>query len=97
VFTYVTLYRYTQQGMQNIKDSPKRIEEARKALEKAGAKLHAIYLTNGQYDLVAISEWPNEEAAMTFLLAQGAAGNVRSETMRAFDEVAFKKMVAAIP
>ena len=66
-------------------------------MEKAGAKLKAIYLTTGQYDLVAISEWPNEESAMTFLLAQGAAGNVTTETLRAFDEVAFKKIVAAIP
>ena len=97
MFTYVTLYRYTSQGIRSVKDSPNRVEQARQTLEKAGAKLKAIYLTTGQYDLVAISEWPSEELAMTFLLAQGAAGNVTTETLRAFDEAAFKKIVAAIP
>ena len=96
MFTYITLYRYTQQGIRTIKDSPNRIEQARQALEKAGAKLKAVYLTTGRYDLVAISEWPSEESAMAFLLAQGAAGNVTSETLRAFDEAAFKKIVTAI-
>ena len=97
MFTYVTLYRYTSQGVRSIKDSPNRVEQARQTLEKAGAKLKAVYLTTGRYDLVAISEWPTEESAMTFLLAQGAAGNVTTETLRAFDEAAFKKIVAAIP
>jgi uncharacterized protein with GYD domain len=97
MFTYVTLYRYTTQGIRSIKESPKRVEQARQALEKAGAKLKAIYLTAGRYDLVAITEWPSEEAAMTFLLAQGSAGNVTTETLRAFDEPVFKKIVAAIP
>jgi uncharacterized protein with GYD domain len=97
VFTYITLYRYTAQGIRSIKESPKRVDQARQAMEKAGAKLKAVYLTAGRYDLVAISEWPTEEAAMTFLLAQGAAGNVTSETLRAFDESSFKKLVAAVP
>jgi len=97
MFTYVTLYRFTQQGIRDIKGSPGRIDKARQALEAAGGKLKAIYLTTGRYDLVAISEWSSEEAAMTFLLAQGSAGNVSSETLRAFDEATFKKLVAALP
>jgi len=97
MFTYITLYRYTQQGLRTIKESPKRIEEARKRLEKAGAKLKAVYVTTGRYDLVAISEWPNEEAAMAFILAQGAAGNVTCETLRGFDEASFKSIVASMP
>ena len=95
--TYVTLYRYTQQGIQNIKQSPRRIEEARRALEKAGAKLKAIYLTMGRYDLVAISEWPDEESAAAFLLGQGSQGNVTTESLKAFGEEEFKKIVAKIP
>lgn len=97
MFTYITLYRYTTQGIRTIKDSPKRAEQARQAMEKAGGKLKALYLTAGRYDLIAISEWPSEEAAMTFLLAHASAGNVTTETLRAFDEAAFKKIVAAIP
>ena len=95
--TYVTLYRYTQQGIRNIKESPARVEQARKAIENAGGKFKAIYLTMGRYDLVAVSEWPTDEAAASFLLSLGGAGNVTSETLRAFDENEFKKIVAAIP
>lgn len=97
MLTYVTLYKYTDQGIRNIKESPSRVDQARKAVEKAGGKLKSIHLTMGQYDLVAISEWPNEEAAAAFQLATGALGNVTSETLRAFDEGEFKKIVAAIP
>ena len=95
--TYVTLYRYTQQGIRNIKESPARVEQARKAIANAGGKFKAIYLTMGWYDLVAVSEWPTDEAAASFLLSLGGAGNVTSETLRAFDENEFKKIVAAIP
>lgn len=97
MLTYVTLYRYTQQGIRNIKESPSRVEQSRKAIEKAGGKLKAIYLTMGQYDVVAVSEWQNEETAAAFQLGLGALGNVTSETLRAFDEGEFKKIVAAIP
>jgi len=97
MFTYITLYRYTPQGIRSVKESPKPVEQARQALEKAGAKLKAVYLTTGRYDLIAISEWPSEESAMTFVLAQGAAGNITTGTLRPFDESAFKKIVAAIP
>jgi uncharacterized protein with GYD domain len=95
--TYITLYRYTAQGARTIKESPGRVEEARQAMEKAGAKLKAIYLTMGRYDLVAISEWPDEEKAMAFLLGQVAVGNVASETLKAFDMDAFKKMIGGLP
>ena len=95
--TYITLYRYTPQGIKNIKGSPGRIEEAKEAVAKAGGKLKSVYVTMGQYDLVAISEWPSEEDAAAFLLAQGSQGNVSSETMRAFTEAEFQKVVAKIP
>ena len=95
--TYVTLYKYTDQGIRNIKESPSRVEQARKGIEKAGGKLVSIYLTMGQYDLVAVTQWSSEEAAAAFQLGIGAMGNVSSETLRAFDEGEFKKIVAAIP
>jgi len=97
MLTYVTLYKYTDQGIRKIKESPSRVEQSRKAVEKAGGKLKALYLTMGQYDIVAISEWQSEEAAAAFQLGLGAAGNVTSETLRAFDEGEMKKIVAAIP
>ena len=56
---YVTLVRYTPQGMAKSKDSPTRLDTARKAAEKAGGKIHA-YLTRGHYDAVFVSEFPDD-------------------------------------
>lgn len=92
--TYVTLYRFTQQGITNIKDSPARIEAARNAAQQAGGKVKAVYVTMGRFDLVAIAEWPSDEAGAAFLLKQGAEGNVTTETLRAFTEDEFKNIAA---
>jgi uncharacterized protein with GYD domain len=94
--TYISMLRYTQQGISAIKNAPARIDAAKEAYRKAGGELKAIYLTFGQYDLVAIAEMPNDEAVARMALAQGALGNVRSETMRAFTETEFKKIAGTV-
>jgi len=94
--TYISLLRYTQQGISAIKNSPARIDAAKDAYRKAGGELKAIYLTLGQYDLVAIAEMPNDEAVARMALAFGAQGNIRSETMRAFSEADFRKIVGTL-
>jgi uncharacterized protein with GYD domain len=94
--TYISMLRYTQQGISAIKNAPARIDAAKEAYRKAGGELKAIYLTLGQYDLVAIAEMPNDEAVARMALAQGALGNVRSETMRAFTETEFKKLAGTV-
>ena len=73
---FVTLIRYTQQGVAKIKESPARLDAAKKAAEKAGGKIHAWYLTMGKYDAVIISEFPNDEASAKFMLATGALGTL---------------------
>jgi uncharacterized protein with GYD domain len=83
---YVVLYKFTEQGAKDIKDTVQRAREARRANEQRGFKTHGLYWTQGQYDLVAIVEAPNEEAMMAGLLNIQGAGNVRSETLRAFTE-----------
>jgi uncharacterized protein with GYD domain len=95
--TYVTLYRYTQQGVQSIKESPDRIAAAREAARSMGVDLKAIYLTMGQYDLVAVAEAPDDETVAKFGLALGSLGNVRTETLRAFTEDEFRSLVADLP
>ena len=94
---YVTLIRYTEQGIKTFKDLPSRLEETRKAGEGAGAKLVAFYLTMGQYDAVVVSEAPDDETVATLALAAGGRGNVRTETLRAFTEDEAKKLAAAVP
>ena len=61
--TYIALLNWTDQGVKNVKDSVKRTEQARAAIEKAGGKLTSSYWTQGQYDLVAITEYPDDETA----------------------------------
>jgi uncharacterized protein with GYD domain len=95
--TYFILGNYTQQGVDKIKESPARIESARKAIEAAGGKLLSWHLTMGRYDFVVITESPDAKTAASVLLAVGAQGNMRSETMRAFTEEEFKEIVAALP
>jgi len=93
---YVTLIRYTQQGIANIKQSPARLDAAKKAAENAGGKLHAWYLTMGRYDAVLISEFPNDEAFAKFTLPLGALGNVTTETLRAFTEAEYRKIIGGL-
>ena len=95
--TYISFLRYTQQGAQTIKDSPKRLESARKAYQAAGAKLKEFYLVMGQYDAVVIAEAPDEATVAKLALALGALGNIRTETMRAFTEDEYRKIVGSLP
>lgn len=95
--TYVVLLNYTDQGIKSIKDSPQRAANARKAIEAAGGKMHAIYLTMGQHDLVAIVEAPSDEAFATVMLGLASKGNVRSTTMRAFSEKEMASIIGKIP
>jgi uncharacterized protein with GYD domain len=93
---YVTLIRYTQQGASKIKESPARLDAARKAAEKGGGKIHAWFLTMGKYDAVLVSEFPSDEASAKFMLATGALGNVTTQTMKAFTEDEYRKIVASL-
>ena len=95
--TYISLIRYTQQGVQNIKDSPARLDAAKKAFKAMGGELKQWYLVLGQYDAVVISEGPDDETAAKLALAIGAQGNIRTETFRAFTEDEYRKLIAALP
>jgi uncharacterized protein with GYD domain len=83
---YVVLYTFTDEGAKNIKATVERAREARKVNEQRGFKTHGIYWTQGQYDIVAVVEAPNEESMMAGLCNINGAGNVHSQTLRAFTE-----------
>ncbi len=95
--TYVHLYKWTEQGIKTVKEAPARIEASIKAVEKVGGKVLGVYLTMGEYDLVAISQGPNDEAAAALLLAQAMQGTVRSTTLKAFTVDEFKEVLKKIP
>jgi uncharacterized protein with GYD domain len=82
--TYVALYRFTDEGRKNIKDTVRRTEEIRKQNEARGFRVIGTYWTQGRFDLVAVVEAPSEDAMVAGLFSIAEAGNVTSETLRAF-------------
>jgi uncharacterized protein with GYD domain len=82
--TYIALSSFTDQGIRNVKDTTKRADAVKEAAKKLGVNMTQIYWTLGHYDLVAIIEAPDDKSATAFALSIGAAGNVRTETLRAF-------------
>mgnify|MGYP001094051095 FL=1 len=95
--TYITLYKWTEQGIKNVKASPERAAAAIKAAEAAGIKTLGLYLTQGEYDLVGINEAPDEQTAVASVLALGAQGFVRTTTMRAFTMAEFAEIIQKMP
>ena len=95
--TYISLVQYTAKGIEAIKDSPKRLDAARKVFEDAGAKLKEFYLVMGEYDIVIICEAPNDEVVAKVNLMLGAKGSVRTQTSRAFNEAEYRKIVSSLP
>ncbi len=92
---YILLINWTDQGVRNVKDSPKRAEAAKQAAEKAGGKLQIFY-TMGQYDIVGIAEAPNDEAVLRLNLSLASLGNVRTTTLKAWTEEEAAKAIAQI-
>ena len=88
--SYVVLYKFTDQGAKNITTTVERAKETIADNERRGFKIKGIYWTQGQYDLVAIVESPDEDSMLAGLFNIAEAGNARSETLRAFtaEEVA---------
>jgi uncharacterized protein with GYD domain len=83
--TYIALSTFTDQGIRSVKDTTKRAAAVKALATQFGANMTQIYWTLGQYDLVAVIEAEDERAAMTFAMSVGAAGNIRTHTLRAFN------------
>ncbi len=94
--TYITLLRFTQTGMENAKEMPSRLDRAKAACRAAGGELKGFYLTLGQYDAVAISEFSTEEAFLKAFLGIGSTGELKMETLRAFTEAEYRQAVASL-
>ena len=95
--TYITLVNFTQKGVENVKESPQRLDAAKKAFKGMGAELKEFYLVMGQYDIILVSEAPDDETVAKIALILGSLGNVRTESFRAFKEDEYREMVSALP
>lgn len=94
---YVALLRYTAQGIAKVKESPSRLDAARKGAASVGGKIHAWYLTMGHHDAVLIAEFPSDDVCAKFMLSVGAAGNVTTQTLKAFTEDEYRAILSSLP
>jgi uncharacterized protein with GYD domain len=95
--TFIVLCSFTDQGIRSVKDTTKRADAAKEAAKKFGVNMSQIYWTLGHYDLVTIVEAPNDEAATAFMLAIGSAGNLRSQTLRAYSRDEMNGILGKLP
>jgi uncharacterized protein with GYD domain len=91
--TYVVLGNFTDQGIRNAKDSPKRADAFKDMAKKSGVTVKEVFWTQGQYDIVTIVEAPDDVSATALALSVGALGNVRTQTLRAFSAADMKKVI----
>ncbi len=95
--TFVVLGKYTREGIEKIKESPKRLEAARQVTKSVGGEIKEFYYTMGRYDFVALVEAPSVEAAMQSLFAVGSVGAVKTETLAAIPAEKGAEIIKKLP
>ena len=95
--TYITLIKYTQKGIENIKEGPSRLDAAKKAIKAAGGEIKTYYLTMGSYDAVSIGEASDDATYAKTILSIASKGAIQTETLRAFTEEEYRKIIADMP
>ncbi|APW98925.1 GYD domain-containing protein [Halobiforma lacisalsi AJ5] len=95
--TYISLLEYTEQGIQNIDESPDRLANARELAESMDSTVDQFYLTFGEYDAVAVIEAPDDETAAQLVLTVTRAGAISSETLKAFPEDEYREVIEGLP
>lgn len=93
---YISLVNWTDQGIKNVKESPGRLDAARQLAKKYGCQMTHFFMTIGAYDMVAMLEAPDDESAAKFSLALASGGSVRTTTLKAFSEDAYRKIIAGV-
>ncbi len=94
---YMILFRLTQKGIENIKESPARVEAAKQLFRDMNAKVEKFYGLMGRYDTMFIVEAPDDETIVKAVATLGSLGNVQTETLRAFTEEEYRNIIEALP
>jgi uncharacterized protein with GYD domain len=94
--TYVTLARWTTQGAQTVKESPSRLDAAKKAFAADGVKILHFFMTMGTHDMIIISEAPSDEVVAKAMLTQVSKGGITTQTSRAFTEAEYRKVMGSL-
>lgn len=94
--TYILLVNWTDQGIKAVRESPKRLDAAKKELADMGGTFREFYLTMGDYDMVGVCEAPDDAVMARFALVLGMIGNVRTRTLKAFPEAAYREIIGSL-
>ncbi len=94
--TYVMLASWTEQGMRNAKESARRLDTAKQVLKDMGGEFKSFFLTMGDYDMIGVYEAPDDAVAARVSLQLGMLGNVRTRTLKAFPEAAYRELIASL-
>lgn len=91
---YVLLVNFTDQGLKSVRDTTKRADAFKATAEKSGAKVHTLLWTLGKHDVISIVEAPDDLTATALSLSISALGNVKTQTLKAFDAADMGKILA---
>jgi uncharacterized protein with GYD domain len=94
--TFVISGTWTDQGIRNVKEAPKRIHGAHELAKNLGIDFK-LYLTSGESDMLVIAETANPDNIIKFNLAIGAMGAVRTRTVRAWPEAEMARIISELP
>jgi uncharacterized protein with GYD domain len=95
--TYIMLIKWTQAGIETVKDAPQRIELARNTFKSVGGNPKELYFVFGQYDMVSIAEAPSDEAIGQAVLMIGSRGAASIQTLKAFSEAEGLAIIKGLP
>jgi uncharacterized protein with GYD domain len=94
--TYVSLVDWTGEGIANVTESPKRLQQAREVFTSNGGEMTDFFMTMGAHDMVVVSKFPDDESYAKAMLQVGRGGSVRTETLKAFTEREYRDIVGAL-
>jgi uncharacterized protein with GYD domain len=94
--TFISMLSWTDQGIRSVKDTPKRVQAAREMAKKIGVEIKQIFLTSGEFDIVAVLETPNSDNIAKYSMAIGLQGNVRTRTVQAWPEAEMLKLISEL-
>jgi uncharacterized protein with GYD domain len=94
--TYICLLRWSSKGLENIKDSPSRLDAARKVAHAAGATIKEFYMVTGRYDMIITMEAPDDTVMAKAMLSIASKGAIQTETLRAFTENEYRSIIAGL-
>jgi uncharacterized protein with GYD domain len=94
--TYVTLLKFTAEGVKDIKDTCKRAAELKNHAAKHGITVREQLWCLGRYDGLILFEAPDDETATAAMLSLSSRGHVTTQTSRTFTATEMAALVGKL-